>query len=102
MYITGNPDGWHGSLDNVLECDECFIRVPSPENEVGHKSMEVKQKNVEELGFCSQTLAQVFVLSFQQKQRHPTLTISLFPAYQQLKMKSKFIFMTVYCWKEEE
>lgn len=58
MYVTGNPDGWHGSLDNVLECDECFIRVASPENEVGHKSMEVKQKNVEELGFCSQTLAQ--------------------------------------------
>lgn len=92
MFITGNPDSWPQSLDIVLGCDECFVHVASPENEVEHEYTEVKQKHVE-WGFHSQTLAQVTLFSFLQKQRHLAcnfdyfLTISLFPATK-LEIKS--------------
>lgn len=39
---------------------------------------EVKQKHIEEHGFCSQTLAHITVFLFLQKQRHLTCNLDYF------------------------
>lgn len=39
---------------------------------------EVKQKHIEERGFCSQTLAHITVFLFLQKQRHLTCNLDYF------------------------
>lgn len=87
MYITGNPDCWYGSPDIVLGCDECFIHVTSPLNEVEHESVEVKQKHVEDWGFRSQTLAQVTVFPFLQRHLTCNLDYSLVTSIAATKME---------------
>lgn len=77
--------------------------MASPEKEVGHESMEVKQEHFEERGFRSQTLAQIIVFSFNdiQKQTHPLLDHFLVPGIAALTRKSRFNFMTenmIHCW----
>lgn len=75
--------------------------MASPEKEVGHESLEVKQEHFEERGFRSQTLAQIIVFSFIQKQTHPLLNHFLVPGIAALIRKSKFNFMTenmIHCW----
>lgn len=56
--------------------------------------MEEKQKHVEDWGFRSQTLAQVTVFPFLQKQRHLTcnLDYSLVPSIAATKMEIKIYF----------
>ena len=53
------PDHWilFSDVMNVL-----FMWPP--EKEIGHKSMEVKQKHVEERGYRRQMLAEITVFSF--------------------------------------
>lgn len=66
--------------------------MASPEKEVGHESMEVKQKHVEERGFRSQTLAQIIVFSIIQKQTHPLLDHFLVPKYSSIYKEIKIYF----------
>lgn len=68
--------------------------MTSPEKEVGHESMKVKQKHVEEWGYSRQTLAKIIVFLFLQKQTHPLLNYFLVPCIAAFIRKSKFIFMT--------
>ncbi|XP_061185337.1 uncharacterized protein LOC133193418 [Saccostrea echinata] len=92
---VGNPDCWHGSLDILLGSMESFVHVAPPEEEIspgGRASIEVKPKSVEERGFRSQTLAQIIVFSFLQKQRHPYLDNFLIPCMAATRKEIKIYF----------
>jgi hypothetical protein len=97
--FVGNPDCWHGPLDILLGDIESFIHIASQEEELtphGRASVEVQSevelKNVEDVGFRSEALAQVIVFSFLQKSRNPNLENFLIPCLAATKKELKIYF----------
>lgn len=64
----GNPDGWHKSLDILLGRDEWPLQKKKSDMIYGGET-----KTCWRVEFRNQTLAQIIVFSFLQKQTHPLL-----------------------------